>query len=339
MTRAPARPPIALALAAATLAACSSAPRSRPASASAQTSAGEPLARRVLRQADGDAPRRLVRVSPPAMLDGSPVAWAALHDAMVEAAGAVALEEAALDRLLAEKAEERGVKITEADLEREERALAESVGAVADGPAARDRIIREVRRRRGLGPRRYEALLRRTATLRRLVAPNVTIDAEMLERAKSVRFGEKRRVRVITAPSLIEAQTAIRRIERGEPFAEVAARLSTDASAARGGLIEPLSLEDPTYPAALRDALRVLEPGDRTGPVALEGVYAVAKLEEIIPPDGAAARETEGVLEQEARAEQERILMTRLANRLLDGAALNVLDPALENAWRARRER
>jgi len=335
MTRAPARLPAALALAGAGLAACSSPPPARP----ARSGDDEPLARRVLRQGESGAPRRLSRVSPPATLNGSPVAWAALHDAMVEAAGAVALEEAALDRLLSRETEERGVEITENDLEREERALAASVGAVADGPAARDRLIRELRRRRGLGPRRYEALLRRTATLRKLVAPNVTINAESLERARRVRFGEKRRVRVITAPSLVEAQTAIRRLERGEAFGEVAARLSTDASAARGGLIEPLSLEDPTYPAALRDALRGLAPGERTGPVALEGAYAVVKLEEIIPADEDGAREAEGVLEEEARAEQERILMTRLANRLLDGAALNILDPALENAWRARRER
>jgi len=299
----------------------------------------EPLAARVLRQDAEGAPRRLGRVSPPATLNGATIAWDALHDAMVEAAGAVALEETALDRLLAREAERRGIDINEDELDAEERALARSIGAVADSDAERDRLVRELRDRRGLGPRRYEALLRRTATLRALVVPNVTIDEGTLELARAVRFGEKRRVRVITTATLLEAQTAIRRLERGEPFAEVAARLSTDASAARGGLIEPLSLADPSYPAALRDALRELEPGDRTNPVALEGAFAVARLEEILPPDDEGARAAQGILEEEARAEQERILMTRLANRLLDGAALNILDPALERAWRLRRGR
>ena len=310
---------------AAFLTACSSAPRQRdaavqrslePRAQTAQTSAG-----------------RSARVSPPAALNARPITWDDMHDALVEAAGAVVLEEVTLDRLLAAEAQRRGVRVENVDLENEERALLNSLARAANS-SSETAVLEELRRRRGLGPHRYRALLRRTAIMRALVAPDVNITEEQLELARAIRFGEKRRVRLITAPSLLEAQTALRAIQRGEAFPEVAARLSTDPSAPRGGLLDPISTADPSYPAAIRDAAKRLDVGAVSPALAIDGGYAVLKLEEIIPER--APRDAGSILLEDARAEQERVLMTALARRLLAEASLNLFDPALETAWRRR---
>jgi hypothetical protein len=300
---------------------------------------------RVIRDAESSVPQtdepgeplRLSRVSPPAILDGDAIEWSVLHRAMVEAAGALALEEQVLDRLLEAEADRRGVIVTSADLQREEMNLEESLGGVAEGAAERRRLVEEIRRRRGLGTERYEALLRRTALMRALVRPRVEITPEQLDLAMAIRFGEKRRVRIITASALVDAQTALARLQRGEPFQEVAARLSTDASAARGGAIEPFSTADPSYPAAFREAAAQLEPGETSGAVALPNGFAILKLEEIIPAEDVEFATVRPIVLQDARSEQERVLMTQLARRLLTSANLRILDPTLESAWRRRR--
>lgn len=293
----------------------------------------EPAPERVLRTPSPQSSERSVRVSPPASLAGQSVTWDELHSVMVEAAGAIALEETILDRLLAREADRQGIIVEQIDLEEEERALLDTL-AQTSSDGGESVLLEELRRRRGLGPHRYRALLQRTATMRAIVSQNVDITPEALDLARAIRFGEKRRLRVITAPSLIEARTALRALERGDSFSEVALRLSTDASAARGGLIEPLSLADPSYPAALRDAAGELNVGDVSPPIALDSGFVIARLDEIIPPTNPPGAES--VLLEDARAEQERILMTALARRLLAEARLTIFDPSLETAWRRR---
>ena len=321
LTRSLALVPLAL------LAACGSAPR--PVAADAEPE----RAPRIVRT-DDSGPRRLGRVSPPALLAGQPVSWEALHETLVEAAGAVALEEYVLDRLLEDEADRLGIDTSTLNTRRERDLLEQSLSSVSGVSPAR--LLEELRRTRGLGPVRFEALLRRTAMMRAIVAPRVTITPEQIALATEIRYGEKHRVRLITVGSLVEAQTVLRMLERGDDFAEIAARLSTDTSADRGGLIAPFSAADPSYPAALRDAVRELAPGQWSSAITLTGTYAVAMLVEVLPPEDVPLSTSSPLVEADARTEQERILMTQLARRLLDGGSLNILDPALRTAWNRR---
>jgi foldase protein PrsA len=317
------------------LAACESAPESRSERVIREASRGDSPSDS--RPAETSRELRVSRVSPPAMLEGEPIEWLSLHDAMVEAAGATALEEQVLDRLLAREAERRGINVASLNLQREELALEDALSGVSGSPAERRRLLQELRDRRGLGPERYEALLRRTAIMRALVRPSVEITPEMIDLAMDIRYGEKRRVRLISVGSAPEAQAALTQIERGRSFGEVAARLSTDASAERGGLIEPFSVRDPSYPAAFREAAGELEVGEVSEPVALPNGFAIIKLEEIVPAQDVELATVRPLVLEDARAEQERILMTRLARRLIDEANLTIVDPALERAWNRRR--
>lgn len=305
------------------------------ASAPPRTAQQDPdRAPRIVRTNNPGTPLSLGRVSPPAVLNGAPVSWESMHTALVEAAGGVVLEELVLDRLLEAEADRLGIATDSLDTARELAILQRTLAGI--DPGSGPRLLEELRRSRGLGPERFEALLHRTALMRALVAPRVVLTPESLSLAAEIRYGEKRRVRVITVPSLIDAQTVLRQLERGEAFAEIAAKVSTDASAARGGLIEPMSPADPSYPAAFRQAVAALTPGQWSEPVALTGSYAIVTVDEIIPAQNTPDALNSPTIEADARAEQERILMTALARRLLDNASLNILDPSLQDAWRRR---
>lgn len=274
------------------------------------------------------------------MLDGEPIPWGVLRPALAEAAGGIVLEEAVLDRLLAREAERVGVAITPADINRERGLVLESFvqGGLASTRDEASRLLASIRRARGLGESRYAALLRRNAILRALVAPRVAVTPDAVDQAFMYRFGERYRARLIVVPSLAAATEAVRRLERGEDFSALAAEASIDASAARGGVLEPISPADPAYPVAVRSALRALSPGGISAPIAVDQGYAVLRLDAVLPafsppPDRA---EAEPMLEREVRLQQERLLMNQLARSLLDSARLTVLDRALDDAWRAR---
>lgn len=278
------------------------------------------------------------RERPAAVISGEPIDWSALRPSLAEAAGGRVLEEVALDRLLAKEAGAAGLVIGAAEIQAEQRLLAASLGLRGSDPVGEAEVINQVRRARGLGDVRYAALLRRNATLRALVAPTIQVDEEAARRAYELRYGPRIEARLITVATLMESQAALDRLRAGEPFGEVAARLSTDTSAARGGIIEPVHPADASYPAALRQALIEAADGQFTGPIALEEGYAIAlrtgmSAQPPAPPFESVRLE----MEQESRLTQERLAMDRLARRMLEGIALTPMDRSLDWSWRAWR--
>jgi hypothetical protein len=277
---------------------------------------------------------------PAAMLSGEPISWEELRPALAEAAGGRVLEEVALDRLLAKEAAASGLMIGEAQIEAERRLLAASLGADGRDPVREAELLDRVRRSRGLGDARFGALLKRNATLRALVAPTVQVTEDSARQAYEMRYGERIRTRLITTATLQDAQGALNRVRAGEPFGEVAAQMSTDVSAARGGMIEPVHPSDASYPAALRQALLDARDGELAGPVALEQSHAIALREGVVRDAAAPGFESmRAEMEVESRQSQERLQMDRLARRMLDGVGLTPLDRSLDWSWRAFRGR
>lgn len=265
-------------------------------------------------------------------VDGVRLDPVTLNTRLAEAAGAVVVEEMTLDHVIAREAERRGVTATPADLEREREWLARAVGSTA--AADPDQLVRQVRARRGLGPDRFEALLRRNALLRAMVRDEVQVTAEQVALAHRVQHGERVRVRLLVTPTLAEAQRLRQQVLAAGPraditFAELARAHSTDGSAPLGGLIEPFSPDDPAYEAAVRRVAADLAPG-QVGQVAqVQSGYAVVYMLDRLPPDGVTLAQAQPALRDQIARRQERVLMDELATRLLAAAQVRVLDPAL----------
>jgi hypothetical protein len=296
--------------------------------------------RRGLEAAEASIGPRTGSAMPPAMLGNTPITWDDLRPAMIEAAGRAALEELVLDRMLSGEFEARGLTVTPQAIEDERRilmeTLAEESGSSPDDAA---RLVEALRRTRGLGEARFSALLRRNAMLRALVRNRIQVDDDDVATAYAVRFGPRARSRLLVVPTERQAAELRSRLDPADPrlsmaFADLAARYSTDASAARGGSLPPLSLSDPAYPASARQALRGLKPGEKlTQPVSVPGGFAVFLLEEMVPASSAPPpAQVADQLRQQVRAARERVAMDDLARRTLASAPLRVHDPSLDAA-------
>ena len=179
--------------------------------------------------------------------------------------------------------------------------------------------------------------------LRALVADQVTVSDDAVQRMYDRIYGPDYPARLIVTPTAIEASEAIQRIKSGEPFGVVAAEMSTDPSADRGGIIDPINTADPTWPQAIRATVEALMATGKVGqvggvsdPILLDSGYAVLWLERT--PARKQARRVASVrpeMERLVRVEQERLDMQREA-RALGGADVTVLDPSLDWARKSR---
>lgn len=269
---------------------------------------------------------------PVAIVAGEPIAREALWAYLAEAGGGVALEEAALDALLTKECAARGLVVSQADVESERRLLEEAMGGEGGGAA-----VQQVRRARGLGPARWEGLLRRNAMLRALSSADVSVQEADIAREYALRHGVRVRALALTTRTASEAATARERVVSGELFARVAAEISTDASAARGGVIEPINLEDPTYPEAMRRALGACRDGEATSVIALDGGFGVLWRIGSEGGEGPGLEAVRGEMERAAALRQERAAMGRLAREMLERARVGALDPGLRWSWDGRR--
>ncbi|UCD75592.1 MAG: peptidylprolyl isomerase [Phycisphaerales bacterium] len=276
----------------------------------------------------------LIDARPAASVNGRWVTWGQLRPAMTEAAGAIALEEHILDQAVAAAVESAGLTITPDDVAAERLLLLESLH---EDPDTAVRLLGELRDREGLGPNRFDALLMRNASLRALVRNQVEVTEEAIRRLHQIRYGPQRQARLVVVPDLAAALDVAARALSGERFGDIAVEVSIDSSAARGGLLEPISRLEPTYPEALRKAMWGLEAGEVSSPILLDDRYAVLLLVRKIDGDGVPVEEVREKLAKLVRLDQERLLMNQLRRSLVANVSVTVFDEALFDSWKRRR--
>lgn len=318
--------------------------------------------------------------TPTAMIAGRSLADAEYHAMLAEGSGGAVLEELVLESALRRAMGEAGLSLTDEMVAREREQLARTLTSAAGTQQADSEVlVEQVRRNRGLGPVRFKKLLERNAMLRALVrmpspaggaatplTPQVT--DEDVKQAYAIRYGPRVRARLILVRSLDAAVAALARVRppapadadgvqpaartpSAEPFGDVAAQVSVDPTSLRGGLIDPISPADPSYPVAVRRAIESLPAGQVTDPIAVswpstdgrapEQGYALFRVEEQLGARGPAIDSVSDELRAEVRMVRERAAMDRLAKSLVEQAdrSTTVFDPSLDWSWSARRAR
>jgi foldase protein PrsA len=204
-------------------------------------------------------------------------------------------------------------------------------------PNAALRLLEELRNRQGLGSKRFQRLLWQNAALRMLVRDRVQVTDEAVENMFTLVHGPKRQARLIVTPNLETMADVVKWLQDGASFADIAVNTSTDSSAARGGLLEPMSRVDLNYPAAIRDELFKLKPAEVSTPVLIDNGYALLRLEREIKADDVELSAVRPEMERLVRINQERIAMDQLARQLLTGSTITVIDPVLNESWNRAR--
>ncbi len=275
---------------------------------------------------------------PIAYLNGRALTQAELFAVLAEMDGGLALSEVLLDRAIADRLADQALSLTETDLQQEQAVI---LGTLSDNADEAARLLRTMRERRGLGDRRYQALLRRNAGLRKLIEPVAEVGEPAIRQAYDLRYGTRYVVRLILTDNAAQAQEVRRQALGGASFIDLAVQFSTDPSAAQGGLLSPISPADATYPLALREQLpklRIDSEASRLSPVLTLGTgYAVVRLEEVYAARGPAYETVRGELEAQVRLRLQRLRMEQLARTLVDGATVVVLDPTLKQSWEQHR--
>lgn len=308
-------------LAAALLVGCETAPQhaDQPAPAGLTTQTGQPNNAR-----------------PVAYINGTTVTDRDMQGPLIEAAGGSVLSEITLDRLIRDRLDQRGLTLTPTLIEQEKTNMLATLSADPDEAV---RLLGEMRTRRGLGELRFQSMLFRNAGLRLLVQDQVEVVPALVFQAYELQHGKRYRVRILVAETMARASELLTRVKAGEPFSDLAAKHSTDSSAAQGGLLSPISPVDATYPKTLRQSLEGMKVGGISDLLAVDDRFIIMKLEEILPADPISFVDARPQLERTVRLETEAQLMQQAARAMLADAKVVVLDPALNKSWNAQQER
>lgn len=265
-----------------------------------------------------------------AIVDGAAIEWSALRAPIVEAAGSTVLRDAVLDARLARRLAADGRSVTTDMVDRERELLLDTLSA--DRVRALD-LLAELRARQGLGPSRFEALVRRNAGLRALVERSVEIDDAGVASIYDMRHGPKRVARVAVLASLSEAERFRADLAAGGStggFARLAVERSLDESAARGGLLSPIARRDPSYPESLRAAIYATKVGAVSEPVLDGARFFVVEVLEEREGDGTDPAAARAECERYLRLSRERLLMDALARELSSLDGVTVFDRAFD---------
>ncbi len=276
-----------------------------------------------------------------AYISGRPVTTDDLWATLAEGFGSAAFEEIVLDRELERQARLAGVDLFEQDLRSERARLARTLSRGELDEEAIGVILDRLRDDRGLGPARYDALLRRNAILRRLVADEITVSEPEIRRAFDIVFGERIQCRLIVVATDREAtslrtELAAESNDLATRFAQAARRASLDPSGEFGGAMDPISPVDPAYPAALRSALASADAGKMTPVLALDGAYALALVEQKLDPEPRTLEAEHDRIARVLRERKERSAIGELAARLVREAQVEIIDRSLAWSWDRR---
>lgn len=113
-----------------------------------------------------------------ALVNGKPITQQELWPQLAESNGQQILDELILTKLLNTAATQNGWTISDTDQQHELDALIAVLDQSTD-PKSTPRLIESIRKSRGLGPTRFAALLRRNAILRRMIASDPNLPAQI----------------------------------------------------------------------------------------------------------------------------------------------------------------
>lgn len=267
---------------------------------------------------------------PLAYVAGQPVTAQDLFPILLNYAGGQALTQVVLDQQLKQKLAQRGLIISPDLIEKERQSL---LNELSDDPNQAVRLLKQLKDSRAITNERFNQTLRTNAALRALTRDQVNVTPNDLQLAFDLEYGPKFEVRIITTQTLAQMQQIITQVSNGKSFIDMALTQSTDPSSMQGGLMPPISDADATYPAAVRNMLQRLEPGQVSSPIALDNSYAILKLERKIDGQNVKFVDVKNALTLSVQRQQQQIQMRSLARTLLEGANVVVLDRVLKESW------
>jgi len=267
---------------------------------------------------------------PIAYVNGRAVPWDDIRQPLIEAAGGQVLVEWVLDHAIEKEVTRRKLTLPDNAIAAEKEIM---INLFSDDPNQGARLLQELRNRRGLGKTRYEQLLQRNASLRMLVQDEVEVSEANVQLAFQQQYGTLYEARLIVVDDVGTAGQVVQMARDGDDFVQLVKHHSVDPSREQGGILPPISLADPTYPASIRKALKGMLPGQVSDPVVVQRGFAILRLDRLIEAKPVRYDDVKRRVERRVRREIERVLMARLARTLLEQSDVVTLDPEMQSGW------
>jgi parvulin-like peptidyl-prolyl isomerase len=280
-------------------------------------------------------PDALPKVDPPkhdvmAIVNGQDIRREALAAACVDRFGKDTLESLVNKRLIEHHCRNRGVTVTDAEIDAE-----------IDRMAARFKIGRAqwlemLQKERGINEEEYKRdVLWPTLALRKLASGELTVSDQQLQEAYEAQFGEAIKARLIVVGSR-EAAEKLRQqlVDHPDDFPRVAMQNSQDVnSASIGGLIQPIRhhVGDP----AIEKEVFALEPNHISAIVPVGNQFAILKCEARIPARNVPLQSVRDDLSDRIKEDKLRGVAADLFKKLQDSATIQNIwnDPALRQQY------
>ncbi|HEY4233886.1 MAG TPA: peptidylprolyl isomerase [Lacipirellulaceae bacterium] len=269
-----------------------------------------------------DAPKHDVM----AIVNGADIRREALAAACVDRYGKDTLESLVNKRLIEHHCRNRGVTVTDQDIDAE-----------IDRMAARFKIPRQqwlemLEKERGINEQEYKRdILWPTLALRKLANDQLTVSDQQLHDAYETQFGESIKARLIVVGSREAGEQLHQQlIDHPDEFARLAMQNSQDVnSASIGGLIQPIRhhVGDP----AIEKEVFALAPNQISPIIPVGNQFAILKCEAHIPPRNVPLESVRDELVDRIKEDKLRGVAADLFKKLQDSATIQNIwnDPAL----------
>lgn len=261
-----------------------------------------------------------------AIVNGQDISRTSLAQACVERFGEEVLEAMVNKRLIQHHCRNRGVTITEQEIEAEVDRMAKRF------KLGREQWLGLLEEERGVKPEEYKRdILWPTLALRKLAAGELTVSEAELQQAYETRYGEAIQVRLIVVTDGKRAAQLQKQLTANpDDFARVAMQESVDVnSASIGGLIQPIR-RHLGEPQLEQEAFR-LKQGQVSNIVQVGEQYAILKCEQRIPPRQVSPQAVRAELEDGIKEEKLRGVAATLFEKLQNAATIKNIynDPQL----------
>ena len=282
------------------------------------------------------ASEKLMAQRPLAYVNGKTITWANLQTSLLESNGGRMLAELILNDTLQDELASHNLSLTQEQIAFERKILTD---ALNPDPNQAERMLEKLRANRGLGENRFTQFLWRKAALRLLIHSNVEINPVAVRQAYEYEYGPRYEARLIVVDHLPLASQIIRQARSGEDdFVQLVLEHSTDKSRAQGGLLDPISPADATYPTIMRQTVANLQVTGVSDPLALERGFAILKLERKIDAQPIRFDDVKDQLTLGVRRRVQRLSMAQKERTLIRQAKIIIVDRALNQSWNQYKE-
>lgn len=270
----------------------------------------------------GDDQRQAQSPGVAAIVGDSAIAMGELAEACIERHGVVVLESLINKKILQNQLASRRVKITQDDLRAEiMRAAAENGYVAADGRPDVPGWLAKIDEQPGVSAKLYiEDAVWPSVALRKLVADQVEVTPEDVQKGYEANYGPRARCRAIVMTDQRQAQRVwdlARKTPTAENFADLASKFSVESGGReQGGLVPPIQRHG-GQPLLEEAAFDLDPPSDPlSGVIQVGAAYVILYCEGFTQPEGVEFAEVQQLLKSDLLEKKMMLAMAEEYDRI-----------------------